>query len=394
MKSFILCLNRSNCTTMSEQQPSPPKRVCYNLRGTAARQIRVTPTEPQPGCSSDAAKVHEPEIDMEKNLMILVDDCFLKMFDFLNLIDLCQTANVNKRLNALVKLYIQTKYHVQFNKEFDLIPNKGRINVAVAQAFFHIFGDEIAKLKLRRDTFDETFNDFNSMYEIFKSLGQHCSNIKHLTLIGFGMGGLNCAIFKELEVLTLEKCSVSRDWCKMKKLKVLRMSEVIFRRWPLQYSHRSYGDPPIPPISIPTNCFGQLIEARLSDVNFGNDVLMKFLKQNTTIKALSVVKCLESSPIFFNALPLLQKLEEFEFKKILKFPFAFGDLHKLKNLKILKLSFYDATISNQKYMKNIRISVNQTSALKIYKKKSNHDQTANYHHTKNMHFECDVCFSV
>lgn len=333
---------------MSEQS-SPPKRMRYNLRSTAARQKNTNPLpiEQQPGCSSDA-KENVPQTGSEiaekaeKNLMTLNDHCLLAIFDFLNLMEQCVVAHVNKRLNALVKFYIQTKYHVRFENDFDLIPHKGRINVEVAKAFFQIFGNEITKLKLTRDSFDEKFNDFHSMYEIFDSMQKHCNDIKKFTLQGFGTGGLQ--IFKHLEELTLEKCSVSRDWCKMNELKTLRMDKVIFRRWPLQYSHRDYGDPPIPPIPIPVTSFGNLIEVRLSDVNLGNDILGKFLTNNRKIKILSIVKCLETSPHFFGSLVQLKKLKEFEFKKRMgnALHYSYNDLHKLKNLKVLKLSFYDA----------------------------------------------------
>lgn len=318
---------------MSEQPPSP-KRMRYNLRSTAAHQRIASslPVQPQPGCSSDA-KVNKPKSEpesAEKNLMILNDDCLLKVFHLLKLADLCQVAFVNKRLNALIKRYIQTKYHVRFEKKFDFIPYNGRINVQVAKAFFQIFGDEIEELKLTRDSFDGTFDDYNSMYQIFSSLEQHCTIVKKFTLHGFGTAGLNCKMFKHLSELTLEKCSVSRDWCEMRKLKILRMSEVIFRQWPSHYS--------------PPNHFDNLIEVRLTDVNFENYNVSTLLEKNPNIKILSVVKCHEISSNFFTSLVHLKKLEEFEFKKQLASysSVALNELHKMTNLKVLKMSFNDA----------------------------------------------------
>lgn len=288
---------------------------------------------------------------------MLNDKCLLTLFGYLNLSDLCQVAHVNKRLNAWVKSDIQTKYHVRFSANFDLTPYKGRINVAVAKAFFHIFGNEIAELKLARNSFDGTFDDYQSMFQIFGSLQQHCNNIKKFTLQGFGTCGLNCTIFKELEELTLVKCSVSRDWDKMNKLKTLRLSEVVFRRWPLQ--RRSSYDDEIyreltrglyfyeepTPISIPVDCFGKLTVVQLSDVNFERGDLEKLLQKNRKIKILSIVKCTESSPVIFNALPYLKKLEEFEYKKKQRsaayYSYAFHHLYALKNLKTLKMTFHN-----------------------------------------------------
>lgn len=292
----------------------------------------------QPGCSRDT---NEKEGDTDKSVFILNDHCMYHMFDFLDLLSLCQLAHVNKKFNELVKSYIQLKYDVHFDKIFDFKSHKGHISVEVAMAFFGIFADDIEELIMWRTLFDHKFDDYRSMQQIFDSLQQHCNKITKFTLHGFGTDGLNCKMFEGLEMLTLDKCSISRKWRKMKNLKTLQLSEVVFRRWPLS-TYREYGAP-IRPIAMPTDCLGRLDTLRLTDINFGNDVVELFLRQNQTIRVLSVVKCFETSPNFFRVLSQLKNLEEFEFKKQMKagIGYSYHGLHHLEKLKILKLSFND-----------------------------------------------------
>lgn len=329
---------------MSEQASSPERVLCDSQKSPACHN------------SSSDAKVNEagPESKFEnvvKNLMILNDHCLLIILDFLELKHLRHVVNVNKRLNALVKLHIRLKYHVRFEPNFDLIPYKGQINVRKAKALFRIFGNEIVKLKLVRDACDGTFNGSQSMRQIFNSLKQYCSNINEFMLQGFDMGGFNGSFFKNLEVLTLERCSISRHWCKMHKLKALRMNGVIFREWPSEYQEHyrfTYSYAPMGlqsvPIPIPVNCFGSLIEVRLTDVKFEANDLEKLIKKNRGIEMLSVIDCSGLSPSFFRALPHLKELEEFEYRNRLKsgayYSNAFHHLYSLNNLKTLKMQFY------------------------------------------------------
>lgn len=281
-----------------------------------------------------------------EGLMVLDDYCLMEIFDILKPADLSKIAFVNKRLNALTKTYIQNKYHIRFAADFHLASDI-LINLDILETFLHIFGDEITALTLTRSSFDHTFNDYSSMAKILYFIQNCCTNLKEFTLKGFGTCGFNHKFFEQLNAFTLEKCSVTRDWCKMTKLEKLELNQVIFRRWPV-YSHgyREYGGYR-QAVPIPVDCFGRLKVLRLIDVNMGNDVMKKLINSNRSLEVLSIVKCLEVSDYLFEHLKNLSHLKELEFKKSPKtsFPTFVRPLTIFKKLKVFKFTYSNYSVS-------------------------------------------------
>lgn len=278
------------------------------------------------------------------NLMELNDDCLLHLFTFLQPMTVANVAHVNVRLNKLIKRFIQTKYKIYFSRNFNLVAHNQTIpiNLFVLQSFLYIFGQDIGTLTLNRNIFDETYDKFESMGKIQNLIDIYCPKMKEMTLIGFGMCGLTHKFYGRLESLTLDDCSVTRAWINMPKLTVLKLSTVIFRRWPMEYVSRENRDwdfyQPPKPIPLPCNCFGQLKELRLIDINLDNPAAEKLLKSNSNhLQKLSIVKCREISPFIFGAVGKLSHLVEFEYKKKNLGNSSFLPLLSLKKLKVLKL---------------------------------------------------------
>lgn len=278
------------------------------------------------------------------DLMELNDDCLLHLFTFLPPMTVANVAHVNVRLNKLIKRFIQTKYKIYFSQNFNLVAHNQTIpiNLFVLQSFLYIFGQDIGTLTLNRNIFDETYDKFESMGKIQNLIDIYCPKMKEMTLIGFGMCGLTHKFYGRLESLTLDDCSVTRAWINMPKLTVLKLSTVIFRRWPMEYVSRENRDwdfyQPPKPIPLPCNRFGQLKELRLIDVNLDNPAAEKLLKSNSNhLQKLSIVKCREISPFIFGAVGKLSHLVEFEYKKKNLGNSSFLPLLSLKKLKVLKL---------------------------------------------------------
>lgn len=305
---------------MDQDGPPAAKKMRYSLRSTPARRKIATDNTHQHRYMLRSKTLERKKI--YQNLMILNDDCLLKIIEFLKPMELSNMAQVNNRLKDLVKYHIQIKYKIQFAKNFELIPQNDtiRINLEVFKVFLSIFGEETQALKLFRYAFDRTYRDYSSLFEFVQ---KYCTNLKDLTLKDFSMWGLDRNFYKKLKILTLENCSVSRNWCKMPQLETLKLDQVIFRRWP---EHTS----------VPVQRFGGLKEVQCSDVNIQNEDLKNLIKSNPKLKRLSVIKSYESSPKFFSALPILMNLEEFEFKKLQGCRMSDHELNSLVNLKKLK----------------------------------------------------------
>lgn len=293
---------------------------------------------------STSNSIYVPELN-GLNLMELNDDCLLHIFTFLQPMTLGNVAHVNVRLNKLIKRFIQLKYKIRFSRNFNLVAHNQTIpiNLFVLQSFLYIFGQDIDTLTLNRNIFDETYDKFESMGKIQNIIDVYCPKMKEMTLIGFGMCGLTHKFYERLESLTLDDCSVTRSWMKMPKLTVLKLSTVIYRRWPMEYVSRENRDwdfyQPPKPIPLPLNCFGKLKELQLIDVNLDNPAAEKLLKSNSNhLQKLSIVKCREISPSIFGTVGKLSNLVEFEYKtqKFGNNSF-FSPLISLKKLNVLKL---------------------------------------------------------
>lgn len=324
-----------------------------------------------------SASTYVPELN-GLNLMDLNDDCLLHIFTFLQPMTLANVAHVNVRLNKLSKRFIQTKYKIRFSRNFNLVAHNQTIpiNLFILQSFLYIFGQDIDTLTLNRNIFDETYDKFESMGQIQNLIDIYCSKMKEMTLIGFGMCGLTHKFYERLESLTLDDCSVTRAWINMPKLTVLKLSTVIFRRWPMEYVSRENRDwdfyQPPKPIPLPFNRFGKLKELQLIDVNLDNPAAEKLLKSNSNhLQKLSIVKCREISPFIFGAVGKLPNLIEFEYKSQ-KFGnnSNFSSLISLKKLKVLKLfhssvsipELVDRFIANQIRIEHLELGLSNFTA--------------------------------
>lgn len=148
------------------------------------------------------------------------------------------------------------------------------------------------------------------------------------------------SFFNQLKSLTLDDCSVTRDWTKMKQLTTLKLNKVIFRRYPFYPVDRDEYYAPRRPVPIPFDCFGALKKVELTDVNIDNPNVVKLINTNRQLKSLSIVKCKEVSPYVCEHVgQLKQHLEEFVFKrKTTSSNNIFLPLNSLKKLKVLKLT--------------------------------------------------------
>ncbi|KAG4075439.1 hypothetical protein HA402_015092 [Bradysia odoriphaga] len=322
---------------MDQDGPPAAKQMRYSLRSTPARckpsTDSITKSEHRYMLRSET-RLPLTELSLPKrkrpakSLMILNDDCFRKVFEYLKPREIRNIANVNQRLQALadheLKRMFRMKYKIQFDENFDFIPvdDSIRISVEAIEAMLSTFGDHYHSLELSRNTFDYSFN----LPYVLEVIQKYCSNVKQLTLNGFRTDSFNHRFFIKLKSLTLQNCSVSFVRCIMPQLEILKLDKV--------------------ETVIPVHSFSALEEVRISNMNINNDDIKKLIMSNRTIKRLSIVKCWEASPYFFSVLPNLIHLEEFEFKKR---PTPnnreLSALWRLKKLKTLKFSYKNYNVS-------------------------------------------------
>ncbi|XP_037039213.1 uncharacterized protein LOC119076528 [Bradysia coprophila] len=318
---------------MSGSKP-PTKQMRYNLRSLSRTNAVVA--SPEPKRKRPTSNIHE--------LMDLNDHCLLKIFEFLdpNLVDV---VRVNKRLYSLVNYYMNFKYNLQFNENFEFATENGSpVSLDVARTFLSVFGHKMKILKLSSGSFILP-SPRTDIGLILPMIQQFC-NLQELTIKDFGMCGLLQSFFTQLDSLTLDNCSVSREWCKMKQLKTLKLIHFIVRRWPMEYCSREayyeFGLKP-GPIKIPVANFGGLKELQISDTNLENPAVVQLIELNPSLEKLSVTKNVAVSTFVFTAVQRLKNLVEFEFKKPLRknsqsnTAYHMVSLFSLKKLKTLKL---------------------------------------------------------
>lgn len=312
-------------------------------------------------CGTDSEDTELPVrglLPQKKNLMILNDDCLLKLFEFLSLNDIGNVANVNVRLNDQAKRYIRLKFKRLFNVNQDEsaldLTTYDDADLNAVRLLLRIYGVEISSLKISKG---EMFTSYTHAPNLLSMVQDHCDELKVLTLKGYGMCGLNKTFFQTLEKLTLDDCSVARDWCEMKNLRTLELIQTIFRRWPTYgYSKFSYEFGPPKPISIPLIQFVGLVKLRLKDVNIDNNHVQEMINKNLQLRSLAIVKCIGVSNSILAAVGRLKNLEELEYKKRGENGVYLSEdsLSALKKLKILKLTVnaYSTSKMFNRFVKN------------------------------------------
>lgn len=342
-------------------EPPPVKRMRYNLRSSARLKSNVTTgeTNDKHGANGTVASnrpaivprhstyrlrscgkinssetVELPRKRKKPSLLTLNPDCLLKLFDYLDLVDLCSMAE------TCTSLFNYAKYHFRLkHKNFDFASmyNGDLLDVGNATQLLRIFGDQIRTLKVSRDFFKDNAvhypNTDTVSNQLLRSVADYCQQIvKVLALdgINFAPGMLVdhlSALCNSLEMLSLDQCTMyDVAWCNMQNLKVLKLTEVEgFEAyfWRVKFNKL------------------EVVELERLDIDVEN--LTNFIHSVPNIKRLSIVKCGYITTAIFGAIKLLKNLEELEFQ--LNRPNRSEEVHQrdlmhlteLKKLKVLKL---------------------------------------------------------
>lgn len=330
-------------------EPPPVKRMRYNLRSSARSKSNVTtnetiaPNRPAVGPQHSTYRLRSrgrinegefPTVERRQkrkkpSLLTLNPDCVLKLFEYLNLVDLCAMAG------TCTSMFNYAKYHFRLkHKNFDFASmyDGNLLDVSNATQLLRIFGDQIHTLKVSRDFFKDSAvqNTDTVSTQLLRSIADNCQQIvKVLALDGINfmadiMVDELASLFNSLEMLSLDQCSMYEvRWCDMKNLKVLKLKEVdgfdaYF--WKAKFDKL------------------EVVELNHLDIDVEN--LTEFILSVPTIKRLSIVKCGYITTAIFGAIKVLENLEELEFQ--LNRPnrseeFHQRDLMHLTELKVLKV---------------------------------------------------------
>lgn len=152
----------------------PAKRACYGLRSQSS----------------------------QSSLMILNDDCSLKISEFMSPLDLCEVACTCKRLLELAQYHFRLKYaHFDF---FSLLDH-GILTAEMVKKVLRIFGHQITSISLLRSLFADKRKTSD---DIMLAIKRYCGNLKELTLDGFIIHGTLLSVqlkplFERVEILDI-----------------------------------------------------------------------------------------------------------------------------------------------------------------------------------------------
>lgn len=301
----------------SEENVSKSRKRAYTLRSSG---------------NIDAIDFMElPRKRRKLNMMSLNRDCWLKLFEYMQLTDLCAMAKTCTEMSYWAKYYFRLKH-----KHFDFVRMfyGNLLDMQVAFELLSTFGDQIHTLKISQDLFN--IGDIIRASELLVWIADNCQKtLKALELDGFPSVSyvmqFNAVkmLFESIQSLVLEQCDLEDDtlWCNMNNLKVLKLKGC-----------NTYGSP------IWKSNFDQLEEAQFESCDMNMGELRSFISLAPSIKCLSIVKCREVSTAMFATIKNAIHLKEFEFQ--LNHPNSSEEnyhrdvmqLTALTKLKVLKLN--------------------------------------------------------
>lgn len=235
---------------MAEIEPPPAKKMCYNSRGS--NQLKSHVMNASNGSFNvphqsvyrlrSGGKINESEIQfiepprkrMKPSLLILNPDCLLKLFEYINLVELHSMAETCTTLNTYAKYYFRLKHK---NFDFTSMFSGDLLDVDKASTFLNIFGNEIHTLNVSRDLFKNggkrNYSEDVISTILLQLIANNCRlNLKILTLDGIYfestiMANYLATLLNSIESLSLDRCYMyDVDWCDMKNLQVLKLHDV------------------------------------------------------------------------------------------------------------------------------------------------------------------------
>lgn len=313
---------------MAENEAPPAKRMRYNLR--SATETMKSPPHAYMLRSTHKIddNVHNsielPRKCRKPTLLSINPDCLLKIFEYMNPIDLSAMAETCSTLNNYAKYHFRLKYkHFDFASIFD----GDLLSVNMAKSLFRIFGEQIHSLKISCDLFK---HERDVSTELLLLTAKYCRHIvKKLTLDGFDFAPDTMrhrvkTLFNSVETLILENCCMCGIYLSnMKNLKVLKLDTVDSVQ-----SHFLLVK------------FDKLEMVELKNLDICPQWLQDFVNSGPNIKHLSIVQCSKLSTSIFGSVKHLANLEEFEFQRnrTTGLDSDLMYLLALEKLKILKLN--------------------------------------------------------
>lgn len=195
---------------MSDYQP-PSKKTGYNLRSRPNREhgyfLRSKARVGQIVTNNEANEHTIKRKVIRKvqfNLIQLNADCLLKIFEYLNVIELAKIADTNISLRQLAKYQFYLKYG---SLNFDNLKMNRSITLQEVTKIFRNFGNSISSLELSIHSFV-----IGSDQQILSLIGKYCkpSTLKKLVLTEIRIPNREMKklgpLFGELEHLSLIKC--------------------------------------------------------------------------------------------------------------------------------------------------------------------------------------------
>lgn len=324
-------------------------RKPYNLRSSrpASKRLRSSGTADEPIYilrleeRKDATSVNSDT--SLPYLLNIYDDCLIEICKYLSYSDLCNLADVCKKLKSIAQLVVSHSFkQPRINKSFMLLASLRRgpqclTTLIQAQRFLSNFGEFISHLFVKHDTVVWSGIERNK-FKLMHLISKYSNNIQVLTVARFSIKSdelqLWRSLWQNLTSLTIMNCGMDISMsfvlslcCKLKYLKMDRIKDEIH-----------LGNIP------------NLEKIKLHHCLLRAEDLSTFIRLNPNLNKLSIMQCRLLNRINFKEISNLKHLKEFELNQRLHpsrqhLELQIQELSGLKSLEKLSLNCYNCPVS-------------------------------------------------
>lgn len=228
------------------------------------------PKPPQLPCKY----VYDPS---KPSLDDLNDDCFLHIFQFLNIYELTQLRGISGRWDDLLLMVAKSKFSTF---DFAFLPSKPVLTVTRAQAILEYIGPIVKELALDGDIFH------HNKLKVLEAVREHCDALESLELDGYNMDAKSSEIllstFKKLKKFETTGTTRFDDQIGMCFKEAENLREIIIDSNEYFYGHSLSELQNLETLEL-NNCS-----------NINSEALVRALKKSkSTLRTLNIQRCVK-----------------------------------------------------------------------------------------------------
>lgn len=311
----------------------------------ASKHLRNSGTADEP---IDKLRLEERKdsvsVNSDSSLLNVCDNCLFEICEFLSYSDLCNLADVCKKLKSITQMVVSHRFKKpRINKSFMLLASLRRgpqclTTLIQARSFLSNFGEFISHLFVKHDTVVWSGMERNK-FKLLQLVKKYCNNIQILTVARFSIKWKQIqlwrALLQNVTSLTIMNCEIDMSMYFVlslcSKLKYLKMDRIKYR--------------------IHLGIIPNLEKIKLHHCHhLQAEDLSTFIRLNLNLRKLSIMQCRLLKAINFKEVGGLKYIRELEVNQRLHplrqhMELQIQELSELKSLEKLSLNCYNCSVS-------------------------------------------------